>query len=572
MFILLLTMLERLGIIVTVAYIMTRLPFFRKMIERNEISRKQQYYAIIFFGIFGIIGTYSGVTFDTSSFQFDRWALEIGQEEAIANSRVIGIIIAGLLGGYKVGIGAGIIAGIHRFSLGGFTGLSCGLSAILAGIVSGFFYRNRTRLNPSTALIVGALAEALQMLTILLVSKPFDQARLLVTEIGIPMIVANGIGSAMFLLIIKSVINEEEKVGALQAQKALRLAQQTLTYLRNGLTNKTAEIVCKIILKEVNASAISMTNQEIILAHIGLAEDHHKTNHTIHMCTTSDVLQKGELLIAKHHDIACGLPGCPLKAAVISPLKVRDETIGTLMFYFQSERDITHLVIELIDGLSSLLSHQLEIAESEQAKKLAKEAEIKSLQAQVSPHFLFNSLNIIVSLVRTNPDLARKLLLSLSQFFRKNLTGSTMIWTTLEDELDHIKSYLAIEEARFIDKLSLHYDIDRKSLNRRIPTLTLQPIVENAIKHGIKDKNTNCLIKVSIKQVHDYSLVTVEDNGKGIEPYRLNSILDSIVESEQGTGFGLYNVNRRLILMLGDESRIRIHSKPNEGTTVSFKV
>ncbi|WP_338786703.1 sensor histidine kinase [Metabacillus sp. FJAT-53654] len=572
MFVLLLTMLERLGIIVTVAFLMTRLPFFRHMIDRNEISRKQQYYAIIFFGVFGIIGTYSGITFDTSSLQFDRWAYALNSEEALANSRVIGIIIAGLLGGYKVGVGAGLIAGIHRFSLGGFTGLSCGLSAILAGILSGFFYRKEKRLNLSTALVVGALAEAMQMLVILIVSKPFDQALRLVEAIGVPMIVANGVGSVIFLLIIRSVISEETKVGALQAQKALRLAEQTLTYLRNGLTTKTAEIVCKIIYNEVDASAISITNQEKILIHIGLGNDHHKSNHVIQTAVTKDVLHKGHLIIAKHQDIHCKHPNCPLGAAVIAPLKIRDETIGTLKFYFQSEKDITNLVIELIRGLSSLLSNQLEISEAEQSKQLAKEAEIKALQAQISPHFLFNTLNIIVSLIRTNPDLARKLLLSLSQFFRKNLTGTTKKWTTLKEEIEHVKAYLAIEEARFVDKLTIEYDIDESALDRMVPTLTLHPIVENAIKHGIKDKEANCLIKLSIKHVPNAIEVKVEDNGKGIEQVRLKYILNTIVDSKSGTGFGMYNVNRRLLLMLGDESTLHINSILHKGTSVSFRL
>jgi two-component system sensor histidine kinase LytS len=485
---------------------------------------------------------------------------------------VIGIIIAGLLGGYKVGVGAGLIAGIHRFSLGGFTGLSCGLSAILAGILSGFFYRKEKRLNLSTALVVGALAEAMQMLVILIVSKPFDQALRLVEAIGVPMIVANGVGSVIFLLIIRSVISEETKVGALQAQKALRLAEQTITYLRNGLTTKTAEIVCKIIYNEVDASAISITNQEKILTHVGLADDHHKANHLIQTAVTKDVLQKGHLIIAKHEDIHCKYHNCPLGAAVIAPLKIRDETIGTLKFYFQSEKDITNLVIELIRGLSSLLSNQLEISEAEQSKQLAKEAEIKALQAQISPHFLFNTLNIIVSLIRTNPDLARKLLLSLSQFFRKNLTGSTKKWTTLKEEVEHVKAYLAIEEARFVDKLSIEYDIDESALDRMVPTLTLQPIVENAIKHGIKDKEANCLIKLSIKHVPSAIEVKVKDNGKGIEQNRLKYILNTIVDSKNGTGFGMYNVNRRLLLMLGDESTLHINSILHKGTSVSFRL
>src|SRR5690606_8582353 len=108
---LLLTMFERLGIIVTVAFIITRFPFIRQLINQSEIGREQKIAAILFFGLFGIIGTYTGLTFNTDSSQFYRWSYEVEDNEAIANSRVIGIVIAGLLGGYKVGIGAGIIAG-----------------------------------------------------------------------------------------------------------------------------------------------------------------------------------------------------------------------------------------------------------------------------------------------------------------------------------------------------------------------------------------------------------------------------------------------------------------------------
>ncbi|MFC0270779.1 LytS/YhcK type 5TM receptor domain-containing protein [Metabacillus herbersteinensis] len=570
MFVLLLTMLERLGIIVTVAFLMTRFRFFRHMIDRYEISRKQQYMAILFFGSFGIIGTYSGITFDTNSLNYDRWAYALSTDEAIANSRVIGIIIAGLLGGYKVGIGAGLIAGIHRFSLGGFTALSCGVSAVLAGVIAGFFYRKRARLNLSTAFFVGALAESIQMLVILIVSKPFDKAVSLVEEIGVPMIVANGLGSAIFLLIIRNVLNEEEKVGALQAQKALRLAESTLAYLRKGLSRQSAQAVCELIHKEVDASAISMTDQEKILAFVGLADDHHQANRAIQTSVTRKVLDEGRLVIAKPEDIQCILPNCPLGAAVIAPLKRRDETIGTLKFYFRSEKEISNVVLELISGLSSLLSNQLEIAETDHAYQLAKEAEIKALQAQVSPHFLFNSLNIIVSLIRTQPALARKLLLSLSHFFRQNLSGTTKTWTTLEEELQHVRAYLSIEEARFVDKLAVEYEIDKNLLLKKIPPLTLQPLVENAVKHGIKDKETNCKIKITLKKVRGSSVIMVEDNGNGIALDRLSQITHEIVSSEEGTGFGLYNVNRRLVMMLGEESALRIRSSVNEGTSVSF--
>jgi two-component system sensor histidine kinase LytS len=572
MFDLLSPMLERLGIIVTIALILTRLRFFRDMIYQERLDRGQEYTAALFFGFFGIIGTYTGVTLSTDTLEFNRWAIDLTTDEAIANSRVIGIVLAGLLGGYKVGIGAGLIAGIHRFTLGGFTGLACGLAAIAAGIISAAFHRKYKHPKLPTAFLIGALAETVQMLIILAVAKPFEQAFTLVEVIGFPMILANGLGSALFLLIVKNVVNEEEKAGALQAQKTLRIANQTLVYLRKGLDHQSAKEVCKILHNEVDASAVGLTNQTEILAHIGLGDDHHQAGVTIQTTATQEVITSGELLIVTDKIIHCSNKNCKLGAAIIAPLKQRGKTIGTLKFYFRSEKSITNVVIELISGLSELLSNQLEISEGEKAYQLAKEAEIKALQAQISPHFLFNTLNTIVSLIRIDPIKARKLLVSLSHFLRQNLSGTTATLTTLEQELNHVKAYLSIEETRFIDKLKVVYDIDENTLTTSLPPLTLQPIVENAIKHGIRNMDNHCLVKIHSRIRDTHTLVCVEDNGKGIEQDRMTLLGTEIMNSETGTGMGLYNVNKRLTMMFGKMSTLQIESEPNQGTKITFQI
>ncbi|MBD1381351.1 sensor histidine kinase [Metabacillus arenae] len=567
---LLITMIERLGIIVTVAFVMTRFSFIKQLMRRDDISNRQQLFAIVFFGFFGVIGTYTGLTFNTESLEFNRWSYEVAQDEAIANSRVIGIIIAGLLGGYKVGIGAGIIAGAHRYFMGGFTALACAVSAVVAGIISSLFHKKQPGFKLSTALIVGSLAEAIQMLIILLVAKPFNMALTLVEGIGMPMIIANGLGSALFLLIIRNVINEEEKIGALQAQKALRLAEKTLAYMRKGLNADSAKTVCEILIREVQASAISITDEKRILAHVGQGNDHHQANLPIQTNATKKVLHAGKMLIVEKKEIECLKTNCPLGAAVISPLKKRNKTVGTLKFYFRQQKDISHIDIELITGLSSLLSHQLEISEADHAHQLAKEAEIKALQAQISPHFLFNSLNIIVSLIRTNPVHARKLLIQLSKFIRQNLTGTTKNWASLKEEMDHVQAYLSIEQARFVGKLKVQYEIDQAALSYHLPPLTLQPIVENAIKHGIKHMDTNWLIIISVHICAGGITIKVQDNGKGIEKNKLEQLGNEIMPSKNGTGIGLYNVNRRLVMMFGKESALQFISSENKGTTVSF--
>lgn len=569
---LLVTMVERLGILVTIAFILTRIPFFRGMVYQEELNPRQRITAIVFFGFFGIIGTYSGLTLSTDSLQFNRWTSGLNSDEAIANSRVIGVVLAGLFGGWRVGLGAGLIAGIHRFTLGGFTAISCGSATIIAGIIAGMFHRKNKHVSLKAAFLIGALAETIQMAIILLISRPFEKAWALVKIIGLPMIIANGLGCTLFLLIIKSVINEEEKAGALQAQKTLRIAEKTLVYLRNGLTTESAQAVCHILHNEINTSAVAMTNLTEILAHVGIGDDHHHAKSPIQTQITLETISEGKILVANQQSIHCRVEKCPLDAVVVAPLKQRGQTIGTLKFYFRSEKEINPVIMELISGLGSLLSNQLEIADADSAYQLAREAEIKALQAQISPHFLFNSLNTILSLVRIDPTKARRLLVSLSHFLRQNLSATTQNMILLEQELRHVKAYLAIEETRFVDKLTIIYDIQEEALIQQIPPLTLQPIVENAIKHGFKDKESNCIVKITIQKQLDSVYVEVEDNGQGMTNERARQICKSPIDSNTGSGVALYNVNRRLSIMFGVAAALTIKSERNKGTVISFSI
>ncbi|MFD2829989.1 LytS/YhcK type 5TM receptor domain-containing protein [Corticicoccus populi] len=570
MFELLITLIERVGIIVTIAFVLTRFHFFRQMFYQDQLSPKQNMTAILFFGFFGIIGTYTGLNVSTDSLQFNRWASELASEDAIANSRVIGIVIAGLLGGPKVGISAGIIAGVHRFTLGGFTGLACGLATILAGVIASYFYKKNNRVKLRTAFWVGAFAEAVQMLVIIIVARPFEQAWALVSLIGLPMILANGVGVVLVLLVIKSVLREEEKAGALQAQKTLRIADQTLTYLRNGLDRTGAESVCRIIHKELNTSAVSITDQKNILAHIGLGHDHHYQENPIQTKITMDVIDKGQIQMGTSELIHCNKKDCPLGAVIVAPLKERDEIIGTLKFYFHSENDLTEANRELVSGLSTMISHQLEIGRADRVYQLAKDAEIKALQAQMHPHFLFNTLNTIVSLIRLHPVKARKMLISLSHFIRQNLSGATQEIITLEQELKQVQSYLSIYEERFKDRLTIHYVIDEDALSELLPPLTLQPIVENAIIHGFKDKESDCVLEVTIEKIRHGVYISIKDNGMGMDQATASEIHKISAGSSEHGGLALYNVNRRLNILFGEASMLQVESTVNSGTAVNF--
>ncbi|UFJ41164.1 sensor histidine kinase [Brevibacillus humidisoli] len=572
---LLLSMFERLCIIVTVAFVVTRFHFFRRIMNKAKVTASQRLGFVLVFGFFGIIGTYTGLIFHTDSTSFSRWALTLDQQEAIANSRAIGVVIAGLLGGWKLGLGAGLIAGVHRYLMGGYTALACGSATVVAGVLAGLIHR-RYHVTSSrsflVAFVVGFLAEAIQMGIILLIARPFEEAWILVQNIGIPMMLANGIGTALFILIIRNVVSEEEKMGAMQAHKALRLATFTLSHLRKGLSVSSARVTCEVLLKEVVASAVAITDKEHVLAHAGLASSHHRTGQAIKAEAVHRVLSTGELLVTDEADVTCGERWCPLQAAIIAPLKQNQQTIGTVQFFFRSPKEISPMVVEMARGLSGLLSQQLEMAEMDQKEQLLKQAEIKALQAQVSPHFLFNALNTIISMIRSDPMKARKLLVSLSHFFRQNLAGTTATVTTLEEELKHVKAYLAIEEARFADKLQVVYEVAEEALAAQVPPMSMQPIVENAVKHGLRHLPRGSRLTISIKRVASGVQVAIRDNGSGMDEQTQQQLTRQQLSSAEGTGIGIYNVHRRLIMAFGEQAGLAFQSEAGCGTTVSFTV
>ena len=574
---LLFLMIQNIGLIVAIAFILTRLTSFRNLID-HKLDRWTIVKLSIIFGLFGIVGTYTGISIKPSEHSF-LWIprLEaIGFEEALANSRVVGVVIGGLLGGPWVGLGAGLIAGMHRIFLGGFTGLACGISTVTAGLISGLVYLkigNRRIVPTSKALLTGVIAEMIQMLIILLIAKPWQNAFVLVQVISLPMIIANSLGIALFVSIIRTFIQEEDRIEANQAQKVLHIANEMLVNLRGGLTEESAIQIARLLIKTTGTSAVSITDHEKILAHVGIGDDHHLPGHTVLTDATKKVLRTGEIYIPKSfNEIHCQQKGCPLAVAIIVPLKKSDEVIGVLKFYYLNPKHIKPVDEQVAQGLGKLLSHQLEVVDAQNHAQLLKEAEIKALQAQMNPHFLFNSLNTIVALIRIEPDVARKLLIQLGNFFRQNLSASLHEFVTLSQELDHTNSYMEIEQARFTERLSVKLEIDPLLEGVLLPPLTLQPLVENAIRHGLKGLEKTGEILVRVTKAEGYVFISVKDNGIGISPERVVELLHSRIESQEGTGLALYNVNQRLTYHFGEESQLHIDSELERGTCVWFKV
>ncbi|MCT4634309.1 MAG: ATP-binding protein [Firmicutes bacterium] len=193
-------------------------------------------------------------------------------------------------------------------------------------------------------------------------------------------------------------------------------------------------------------------------------------------------------------------------------------------------------------------------------------SEMAFLQAQIKPHFLYNALNTIVSFCWTDPEKAAELITDLSNYLRGSFNFSNMEkFVRIEREIELVKSYLAIEEARFEDRIRINYELD--DVNFMIPSLVLQPIVENAVKHGILRKSEGGLVNISIEEKHSFVEIRVEDDGVGIEKDKLSLILS---EKASGDSVGLKNVIKRLKHIYG--YGLEIESEIDEGTVVTIKI
>ncbi|MDF2596525.1 MAG: signal transduction histidine kinase, LytS, partial [Clostridia bacterium] len=320
----------------------------------------------------------------------------------------------------------------------------------------------------------------------------------------------------------------------------------------------------KIIYDATGVAAVSFTDTEWILAHIGIGGDHHKRDNPIHTSITKRAIEQKHYMIAQDKTgIECPHTACKLKATIVVPLLMKEQVIGTLKLYKSLENSITSSDIELAKGLGHLFSTQLELSQIYYQKELLNKAELKLLQAQIHPHFLFNALNTIVSFCRTDALKARELLMQLSYYLRTSFK-TTDDFIPLSQEFKHIESYLSIEQARFSERLEVLYDIE-EGIDCMVPPLILQPIVENALKHGLMATKEGGRLEIHGHKKDNAIYIQITDNGIGMTKEKVHTLLDG---GQTKGGIGVRNVNNRLKSIYG--TALKIDSKPEHGTTVSL--
>lgn len=363
-----------------------------------------------------------------------------------------------------------------------------------------------------------------------------------------------------------------------QADLSVKIAHETLPYLRRGLNEKNAEAIARIIQEIAQVAAVSITDCEKQLAYLGAGCDRHHAGDKILTEATREVIRTGQFKIVQtQQELNCPLSDvcdCPLAAAVIVPLVCRGKVVGTFKLYETKDGKMSPDLIRLAIGMGQILSLQVELAELDHQAKLATEAQLDALQAQINPHFFFNVMNTIIATSRSNPNRTRRLLIHLAEFFRRALKSKGTV-ISLKEEMEFVNTYLVLEKARFGRKLKIREEIPQDLLDAEVPRLSIQPLVENAVKHGITPKITNGTVWIRVERIEskagDFELVVqITDDGMGIEEDRLKDVLLPGVGS--GNGVGLANVHARLRGLYGEEYGLKIESEPGQGTTVTMRL
>lgn len=349
----------------------------------------------------------------------------------------------------------------------------------------------------------------------------------------------------------------------------LDLALAVLPYLRGGLTPAAAERTVDLLVTHLDhIDAAAVVDTEVILAYAGLGRDHHRPGDPIQTRLTKRVLATGRpVTVTGRRAIGCRDPACPLGSAFLLPLQVQGRTVGALKLYRADVAPIGPAERAVAEGLARLFGLYLELGELDARAARVTQAELEALRAQISPHFLFNTLTTIASLIRTDPVRAHDLVIEFAQFFRETLSHHAEL-VPLRDELRYVDGYLALERARWGDLLRVQYRVSPEALQATVPVLVIQPLVENAINHGLAPRGGPGRVSIHATAGPDGVTVSVADDGVGIPPARIGEIL----QRGRGAklGMGLANVHQRLQSYFGPASGLRIRSRPGQGTEVSF--
>jgi two-component system LytT family sensor kinase len=343
--------------------------------------------------------------------------------------------------------------------------------------------------------------------------------------------------------------------------RTLHTASLASPALRQGLHPESVERSLKHLRNLLGTAAVAIADTHDLLGYDGLSTHHAEQAHQL----ARRAIEDSSTVVAGRADLSCDTPGCLVQHAIASPLVIEDRVAGALVAL--TDQTSPNL-LRATEEVASWASGQLELAELDESRHRLMRAEVRALRAQISPHFIYNSLGAIASFVRTDPDRARDLLLEFADFTRYSFRQHGD-FTTLAEELRSVERYLLLEQARFGDRLRVTLQVAPEVLGVSVPFLCLQPLVENAVQHGLESVAEGGRISIEARDANRECVISIEDNGAGQDPERIRAVLSG---NTGGDSVGLANVDERLRTTFGDEYGLVVETAPGAGTRVVVRV
>jgi two-component system, LytTR family, sensor kinase len=343
--------------------------------------------------------------------------------------------------------------------------------------------------------------------------------------------------------------------------ETLHTANLAVSALRGGLTSGSAVKAAPALRRLLGAAAIAMADRNCLLAYEGSDRHAEALAQCLHHVAGSG---RPRFLSAAGLRCTHG-DDCPVRAGVAVPIAVDGSVVGALAALTASaEADLLWAAGEVAKSVSAHLA----LAELDAARARTAQAQLNFLRAQISPHFIYNALTAIGSYVRSDPERARDLLVEFADFTRSTFREYGQ-YATLAEELRLVDTYLELERARFGDRLAVILRVAPEVLPVRVPSVVVQPLVENAIRHGLEQAAGSARLQIAAVDGGHEALVTVEDDGAGVDPARLEEVLAG---QAGGDSVGLRNVDERLRATFGRDHGLTIETGIGAGTKVTMRV
>ncbi|MGC4806575.1 sensor histidine kinase [Micromonospora sp. DT233] len=369
----------------------------------------------------------------------------------------------------------------------------------------------------------------------------------------------------------------------LRARRGIATATQRATYavlhtagqaaepLRGGLSAAGAAKAVRHLRALVGAAGLALTDRDTLLALDGRG-----THHGDQLVAAARrVADTGRSTVLGESELHCDRVDCPVRGAVVAPLRADGRVVGALVAV--ADAPPAPGLVQATLETAHWAGNQLALAELDASRERLARAEVRALRAQISPHFVYNALTAIGSFVRTDPERARELILEFAEFTRYSFRAHGE-FTTLAEELRSIDHYLTIERARFGDRLQVRLQIAPEVLPVTLPFLCLQPLVENAVRHGLSRKPGTGMVSIEARDAGAECHITVEDDGVGMDPTTLTAGIAELAGAgsdpgdDPGQHVGLSNVDERLRSAFGDRFGLVVETGLGSGTKVSLRV